>query len=77
MSNITLYTTHCPQCTVLEKKLSKLDLEYDVCEDPQEMLKLGFMSAPLLKVDDEVYTFKEACLWVDDYIYEHGERDEE
>lgn len=69
--DITLYTTHCPQCNVLGKKLDLAGVKYDVCEDPQEMLKLGFMSAPILKVDKDIYLFKEACLWVDDYVHEH------
>lgn len=69
--NITLYTTHCPQCNILEKKLKNAGLEYNVCEDPEEMIRLGYYAAPLLRVDDDpLYLFKEACLWVDDYMYE-------
>ena len=75
MSNIILYTTHCPQCNVLEKKLEQAGVKYAVSEDVQELLKLGFMSAPILKVDDEIFTFKEACLWVDDYEYEQEQGD--
>ena len=70
MNNITLYTTHCPQCTILQKKLDSAGIEYNISEDVQEMLQLGFMAAPILKVDNDTYTFKEACLWVDDYVYE-------
>lgn len=64
--SVILYTTHCPKCNVLEKKLNKFGIEYTISEDIQEMLKLGFKSAPVLKVDDEIYLFKEACLWADD-----------
>lgn len=70
MDNITLYTTHCPQCNVLQKKLDAAGVEYEVSEDIQKMLELGYMSAPLLMINDEPYTFKEACIWVDDYEYE-------
>ena len=57
---ITLYSTHCPMCNVLEKKLQMKNIEYDICTDIKEMRKLGFLSAPILKVDDDYYTFKEA-----------------
>ena len=67
---VTLYTTHCPQCKVLETKLQKAGIEYTASEDIQKMLELGFKSAPVLTVENkdniETYLFKEACLWVDD-----------
>lgn len=75
--NVILYTTHCPQCNILTKKLDLAGVEYSVCDDPQEILKLGFMSAPILKVDDEIYLFKEAVLWIDDYVYEHQEENQD
>jgi hypothetical protein len=34
---IKLYTTHCPKCRVLEEKLSKTKLEWEVCEDMDEL----------------------------------------
>lgn len=68
---VTLYTTHCPQCKVLETKLQRAGIEYTASEDIQKMLELGFKSAPVLTVENnkgdiETYLFKEACLWVDD-----------
>lgn len=67
---VTLYTTHCPQCKVLETKLQKAGIEYTASEDIQKMLELGFKSAPVLTVENkdhtETYLFKEACLWVND-----------
>ena len=67
---VILYTTHCPRCEILSEKLNEAGVQYETKEDPEEMLKLGFMSAPVLKVDDEIYSFREACLWADDYAYE-------
>lgn len=64
--NVTLYTTHCPKCSVLEKKLKMAGVEYTPSEDIQKMLELGFKSAPVLDVDGEIYLFKEACIWADD-----------
>lgn len=68
--NVILYTTHCPKCIILAKKLDAAGVQYETKEDPEEMLKLGFMSAPVLRVDNETYLFKEACLWADDYKIE-------
>lgn len=62
---IILYTTHCPMCTVLEEKLQDANFEYDTVEDPQEIIKLGYRSAPILSVDENTMTFKEACNWIE------------
>lgn len=71
--NITLYTTHCPKCRILELKLQKAGVEYNVSTDIQEMLKLGFKSAPILKIDnEEPYLFKEACIWADEQRMARG-----
>lgn len=64
--NVILYTTHCPKCKVLTRKLQMAGVEFTESEDIQKMLELGFKSAPVLVVDNEVYLFKEACLWADD-----------
>jgi hypothetical protein len=33
MESIVLYTTHCPKCRVLEKKLSDKGVKFETCED--------------------------------------------
>lgn len=70
---ITLYTTHCPMCNVLEKKLQMANLQYETNEDPNEISKLGYLAAPLLKVDEDVYTFKAATVWLNKLIEEEEE----
>ena len=37
---ITLYTTHCPKCKVVERKLQMANVEYSQSEDIQEMINL-------------------------------------
>lgn len=62
---ITLYTTHCAQCVVLERKLAQKGIKYTEVDDVIEMNKLGILSVPCLKVDDEpLKKFKEAVEWV-------------
>ena len=61
---ITLYTTHCAQCVVLERKLAQKGIKYTEVEDIIEMNNLGILSVPCLKVDDKLMKFKEAVEWV-------------
>ena len=61
---ITLYTTHCPRCKVLETKLKNKGLNYSVVDDVNEITNLGILSVPVLNVDDVFYQFKEANDWI-------------
>lgn len=65
--NITLYTTHCPRCVVLESKLKQKNIKYTSCEDIDIMTEKGFMQAPMLEVDDKVMDFKTANDWINKY----------
>ena len=63
--NVILYTTHCPKCVVLEKKLIAAGIKYTTVEDVQEMGKLNIQFAPALKVDDgPLMNFMKAIEWV-------------
>lgn len=52
MERLMLYTTGCPKCRILEKKLDDKGVEYDKCEDKEVMKSLGIVSVPVLKLDD-------------------------
>ena len=62
--NITLYSTHCPKCKVLETKLKQKNIEYKEITDINEIEKLGIMSVPILKVDDNIMDFIQANTWI-------------
>lgn len=62
--NIILYTTHCPKCKVLESKLIEKNIDFQIEEDIEKLIDLGYMSAPILSVDGEVMEFGEAVKWV-------------
>lgn len=64
---ITLYSTGCPQCRVLKRKLDDLKLEYDIVSDPQQIIAMGFQSAPVLEIDGERYNFVQGINWVREY----------
>lgn len=61
---ITLFSTNCPRCKVLERKLTAAGLDYTVNTNIKEVIDAGFKSAPVLKVDDTYYTFKEGVDWI-------------
>ena len=62
--DITLYSTHCPKCMVLEKKLQMAGIDYKLVEDADLMIEKGFASAPILEVDGEPMIFMDAINWV-------------
>lgn len=64
MESITLYSTHCPKCQVLEKKLQNAGIKYDVCDDVDFMRSRGWSSAPMLEVNDKVMDFRAAVDWI-------------
>lgn len=64
--DIVLYSTHCPKCGVLEKKLDMAGIEYQFVDDADVMIEKGFMSAPMLEVDGTPMDFMTAIKWVNE-----------
>ena len=62
--NIVLYSTHCPNCIVLEKKLKQKNIEFLEVNDIKIMEEKGFVSAPMLEVDGVTMNYKTAIQWV-------------
>lgn len=63
---VTLYTTFCPKCRVLETKLKQKGIEYKEITDVDIMTEKGFMSVPMLEVDNFVMNFTEANTWINE-----------
>ena len=61
---IVFYTTHCPMCNVLKKKMAAAGIDYTEVNDPAKMKEKGIVFVPVLEVNDKLYSFKEAV----DYI---------
>lgn len=59
-----LYTTECPKCKVLEAKLNSKNIQYTKSNDIKEMINLGYKTAPLLKIGDNIMEFTAAIQWV-------------
>lgn len=67
---VTLYTTHCPKCRMIEKRLAEKGIKYSEVADIGEITKRGFKSVPMLQVDDKVYGFGDANRWIMSYTGE-------
>lgn len=62
---ITLYSTGCPRCTVLEKKLEQKNIEYSKITDVDAMVAMGIRSVPMLQIDDAApMDYMTAVNWV-------------
>ena len=63
MKNVILYSSNCPRCVILEKKLQIANVEYSVEsseESQKQLFNEGFREMPVLEVDGKKYTFGEA-----------------
>lgn len=63
---IILYSTHCPKCTVLQKKLDKANIHYEICDDVDIIVKKGFTNMPVLEIENETLSFKQAVDWINE-----------
>ena len=64
---ITLYSTNCPKCKVLETKLNKKNIEFQTCTDMDTMVSQGIKAAPALQLDNgNILNFADAVKWVNE-----------
>lgn len=66
MDNVTLYSTGCPKCRILETKLNQAGIKYNLVDNEDVMIEKGFMSAPMLEVEGNIMGFGDAMKWVMD-----------
>lgn len=57
---MTLYTTNCPRCKVLETKLNQSNINYNISNNMEIVINKGFLTAPVLEIDGIFFTFEEA-----------------
>ena len=73
MDNIRLYSTHCPKCRVIEKKLEQANIKYeliDAKDNPkviEELSALGVRQMPVLIANDKILGFSEIIKWIGEY----------
>lgn len=62
---VTLYTTHCPNCRMLEMQLKQNNIKYVENTDINAMLELGFDRVPVLQIDEDRFLNYEAAIkWI-------------
>lgn len=69
-SDFVLYSTGCPKCNVLEKKLKSKNVDFVIETDIDAIVKMGYTTAPILwyRGTDKYYTFAEAVNLVNNII---------
>ena len=66
IAEVILYSTGCPKCTVLKRKLDSAGVGYVERSDADEMVAMGFTQTPILMVDGDAMGFSEAVKWVNE-----------
>ena len=70
MNNITLYTTHCPKCRVLESKLKAKNIQYVEVTDEVAMQEKNIEFLPMLEADGILMDFATANNFINKYTNE-------
>lgn len=65
---MVVYSTGCPQCEVLKKKLADKNADFTLVENRDEVIKVaekfGITNVPFMVVDDKVYNFIESINYI-------------
>lgn len=65
---IKFYSTNCPRCHVLQKKLDSKNIQYEIHTDTQEMIDLGLVNAPAIELENgQLLDFMKAVEWIGGY----------
>lgn len=67
MQKIIFYTTGCPRCQVLKKKMDSLGIEYQLNNDIEEMMLWGVQTVPVLRIEKQLLDFSQAVKWLKEY----------
>lgn len=62
--HVVMYSTGCPKCNVLKKKMEAKGIEYEENNSVDEMTLLGITHVPVLFVDENRMEFSEANQWI-------------
>lgn len=63
-----VYSTGCPMCKILLKRLDQSNIKYTICDDEEIMKQKGLMSVPVLETDDgQLLTFDKAVAYIKNY----------
>lgn len=66
---VIVYSTGCPKCEILKKKLISEGVEFEECTDVDLMISKGIMSVPVLEVGGTQFSFAEALQKISEIVY--------
>lgn len=66
MNKVILYSTGCPACTVLKKKLIAKGIQFEENNDQEQMRNMNFVRVPVLDVDGKILDFATANKWINE-----------
>jgi len=66
--NVILYSTGCPKCNILKKKLEDAQIDYKVIEDVDVMVSKGLKDVPWLEVDGNLMNFVDSSKWINERV---------
>lgn len=66
--NVILYSTGCPKCNILKKKLADAKIDYKVIEDVDVMTSKGLKEVPWLEVDGNLMNFVDSSKWINERV---------
>lgn len=61
---ITVYSTGCPKCNVLIKKLNEKNILYNLCSDVEIMKSKNITQVPVIEADNNLMNFKQSIDWI-------------
>lgn len=57
---IILYSTGCPKCNILERRLTNDKIEFSITNNVDKLIDMGFQNAPVLQIDDNFIDYTNA-----------------
>lgn len=65
MDKITLYSTGCPMCKMIEGKLKDKGILFEINSDIEEMQKKGITNVPVAEINGVLMKTKEILNWME------------
>ena len=64
--NVVMYSTGCPKCKILKKKLDEKKVVYEEETDIEKMKSKGIERVPVLEVEGKLFSYSEAVKLIND-----------
>jgi hypothetical protein len=65
---VKLFSSRCPMCLILEKKLKDKNIEFEIINDFKELPDLGFRSLPILRFGDKYMDFSDSMKFLSEMV---------